>query len=461
MLKKFFDYYKASAPATNIDKTLLSIKRFKSLRWKTFSAFTLGYTMFYVCRLSLNVMKGPIVKEGVFSETELGIIGSVLFFTYAFGKFFNGFLSDHCNIRKFLSTGLLVTALINLSLGFLHSFILFAILWGINGWFQSIGAPSCVVELSRWYNDKERGTYYGFWIISHNLGEGLTFIMTATIVATIGWRYGFIYSALLGLIGTLIIWKFVHDSPESEGFPPVNSAKTQNDSPASKPINVGKAQISVLKNPAIWILAISSAFMYISRYAINSWGIFFLQNEKNYTLKQAGIILAINSIFGIIGTAFSGFISDTMFNERRNLPALIAGIMDVIALCMFLLIPGHHFWIDALAMILFGTGIGVLICFLGGLMAVDIAPKNASGAALGVIGIASYLGAGIQDIMSGILIEGHKHIIKGITHYDFTYISWFWISAALLSAIMATFVWNTKENNEKNYLQQTSKINKT
>ena len=33
---------------------------------------------------------------------------------------------------------------------------------------------------------------------------------------------------------------------------------------------------------------------------------------------------------------------------------------------------------------------------------------NASGAALGIVGIASYIGAGIQDIMSGILIGGHK-----------------------------------------------------
>lgn len=74
----------------------------------------------------------------------------------------------------------------------------------------------------------------------------------------------------------------------------------------------------------------------------------------------------------------------------------------------FLLVPGVHFWLDALAMVLFGIGIGVLICFLGGLMAVDIAPRNASGAALGVVGIASYIGAGLQDVMSGILIEGQK-----------------------------------------------------
>ena len=78
------------------------------------------------------------------------------------------------------------------------------------------------------------------------------------------------------------------------------------------------------------------------------------------------------------------------------------GLTNTLALCLFLLVPGVHFWLDALAMVLFGIGIGVLICFLGGLMAVDIAPRNASGAALGVVGIASYIGAGLQDVMSGV-----------------------------------------------------------
>ena len=102
---------------------------------------TLGYGMYYVCRLSLNVVKKPIVEEGIFSETELGIIGSVLFFTYAVGKFTNGFLADRSNIKRFMSTGLLVTALVNLCLGFIHSFVLFAVLWGISGWFQSRVVP--------------------------------------------------------------------------------------------------------------------------------------------------------------------------------------------------------------------------------------------------------------------------------------------------------------------------------
>lgn len=80
MLKHIIDFYKVSAPAPcNGDSLPEQKQRLKRLQWSTFLAATLGYSMYYVCRLSLNVVKKPIVDEGIFSETELGIIGSVLF----------------------------------------------------------------------------------------------------------------------------------------------------------------------------------------------------------------------------------------------------------------------------------------------------------------------------------------------------------------------------------------------
>lgn len=343
-----------------------------------------------------------------------------------------------------MTTGLLVTALVNLCLGFTNSFILFAILWGISGWFQSMGAASCVVGLSRWFCDKERGSFYGFWSASHNIGEALTFIIVASVVSVLGWRYGFLGAGLVGLIGALIIWRFLHDTPQSEGLPAVNQPKEKKEMNAVETADYNKAQKQVLLMPAIWILALSSAFMYISRYAVNSWGVFYLEAEKGYSTLDASFIISINSVCGIVGTVFSGFISDKLFGGRRNVPALIFGLMNVAALCLFLLVPGVHTWVDVTAMILFGTSIGVLLCFLGGLMAVDIAPRNASGAALGVVGIASYIGVGLQDVMSGVLIEGNKTVVNGADVYDFTYINWFWIGAAILSVLFALLVWNAR-----------------
>lgn len=443
MLKHIIDFYRVSPAAPcNGESLAEQQRRLKRMQWSTFLSATAGYGLYYVCRLSLNVVKKPIVEEGIFSETELGIIGSVLFFTYAVGKLTNGFLADRSNINRFMSTGLLVTALVNLCLGFIHSFVLFAILWGISGWFQSMGAASCVVGLSRWFDDKKRGSFYGFWSASHNIGEALTFIVVASIVSVSGWRYGFLGAGMIGLIGALIVWRFFHDSPQSKGLPAVNRPKEKKERNASEVEDFNRAQKAVLRNPAIWILALSSAFMYISRYAVNSWGVFYLETQKGYTTLDASFIISVSSVCGIIGTMFSGVISDKLFGGRRNVPALIFGLMNVIALCLFLLVPGVHFWLDIMAMVLFGSGIGVLLCFLGGLMAVDIAPRNASGAALGIVGIASYIGAGLQDVMSGLLIEGNKSLIDGVEVYDFTYINWFWIGAAVLSTLLALLVWN-------------------
>lgn len=445
ILKSVIDFYRVSTPKScNYSSSEEIKKKMRIYKWSTFLSATFGYGMYYVCRLSLNVVKKPIVEEGIFSETELGIIGPVLFFTYAIGKFTNGFMADRSNINRFMSTGLLITSLVNLALGFTNSFILFAVLWGISGWFQSMGAASCVVGLSRWFDDKERGSFYGFWSASHNIGEALTFIIVASIVSALGWRYGFWGAGLLGLLGTLIIWNFFHDSPESKGLPS-NIKKVQT---TENTADYNEAQKQVLLMPAIWILALSSAFMYISRYAVNSWGVFYLEAQKGYSTLDASFIISVNSVCGIVGTAFSGYISDKLFNGRRNIPALIFGLLNVGALSIFLLVPGVHYWLDVIAMIMFGLGIGVLLCFLGGLMAVDIAPRNASGAALGVVGIASYVGAGIQDVMSGILIEGNKTIVDGQDVYDFTAINYFWIGAALLSVICALLVWNAKASRE-------------
>ncbi len=68
-----------------------------------------------------------------------------------------------------VAAGLLLSAVVNLCLGFTNSFVLFIALWAVNGWAQSMGAAPCVVALSRWFSDKDRGSVYGFWSNSTTL----------------------------------------------------------------------------------------------------------------------------------------------------------------------------------------------------------------------------------------------------------------------------------------------------
>jgi OPA family sugar phosphate sensor protein UhpC-like MFS transporter len=87
---------------------------------------------------------------------------------------------------------------------------------------------------------------------------------------------------------------------------------------------------------------------------------------------------------------------------------------------------------------LFSLASGVLYCIVAGLMAVDIVPRKATGAALGIVGISSYVAAGIQDIVSGYLIEGYT-TEAGV--YDFGPVAMFWLAASVIAFVLPVLNW--------------------
>ncbi len=462
MLKKIRAFYGTGKPAPPLQcSDEEQSKLYRKLRLQSFIAGTVGYSLYYVCRTTLNVVKKPIIDSGALDAQQLGIISSALLFAYAVGKFVNGFLADHSNIKRFMATGLTVSFIANLCVGLLGLFsgmtaitttalfIVFAILWGINGWSQSMGAAPAIIALSRWYPLKSRGTYYGFFSASHNLGEAISFLFVGLVVGLAGWQWGFIGSSIAGMTGVAVILCFLHDTPESKGLPPVEvlSGEAENTQEVEKK-SVGAAQRAVFTNPYIWILALASACMYVSRYAINGWGVIFLQETKGFTLATATQVISINAFLGIIGTVFSGWMSDKWFNGSRYSIAVTFGILCSLSLVLFLY-SGPGMFVNILAMVLFGIAIGVLICFVGGLMAIDLVPRQASGAALGMVGIASYVGAGIQDIISGGLLERNKTVVDGITTHDYGIASIFWIAASVLSFLLIMVVWRKASKNKK------------
>ena len=78
------------------------------------------------------------------------------------------------------------------------------------------------------------------------------------------------------------------------------------------------------------------------------------------------------------------------------------------------------------------------------MFAVDIAPRGATGAAMGLVGIFSYLGAGTQDIISAGLISARIEIVEGVTIYNFDTVILYWIGTSVVSMILAATSWNTK-----------------
>ena len=444
-----YSYFRISKPSAEKVPQEKVGTVYKSLRNRTFWGVTIAYSLYYVCRMSINVVKQPLIDEGILSAGQLGLIGSALLFVYAIGKFMNGFIADYCNIRRFMATGLFISALMNLIMGALGLFssmipmivifVSFAILWGINGWMQSMGSGPGVISLSRWFSRSKRGTYYSIFSSSPYIGEFISYNILAVVVAWLGWQAGFIVAALAGLAGAAIILLFVSDTPESKGLPSIQEISgeelTKEDKMATKDL-----QKMVLKHPGIWVIALSSAFIYITKYAVAGWGVLFLQKARGFELAEASQVIAFSAVFGILGTVLAGWLSDRLFKGDRVKPAVLSGIISTSSLILFLFVGGG-FILNIFYVSLFSLSVGVLYCIVAGLMAVDIVPRKATGAALGVVGISSYVAAGLQDITSGYLIQGFTTQVEGVDIYDFGPVSWFWVIAAVASFVLPVLNW--------------------
>lgn len=439
--------------ATGEDKSLLRDQKqvdrlYKRNRIAIMSAITLGYGIAYTCRLGLSVVKKPLIDGGIFSAEQLGVIGSSIFYAYALGKLFNGFLADHANMRTFWPAGVLLSALINIGMGWSTLLWVSVLLWAFNGWFQGFGAPAGVVSLSQWFSNRERGRYYGIWSTAHSLGEGLTFVGLAALVTYFGWRAAFIGPGMLCVALAFVLYVFMQDRPQTLGLPSVADWKNDHGATltdgAGKPKTTWQMQISILKLPSMWVLAFASATMTMTRYGMNSWGMLYLQEAKGYSDLQAGGLLALNPLAGLAGCAAYGFISDKLFGARRPPVNLICGLLEILALAlMFFSPPGHPFLLTA-AFLVYGFSINGLITSLAGLFAVDIAPKKAAGAAMGFIGVFSYLGAAIQERISGFLIGQGTTVVHGVRQYDFHNAVVFWLGTSVASLILATSLWRVK-----------------
>jgi OPA family sugar phosphate sensor protein UhpC-like MFS transporter len=421
---------------------------YKRHRLRIMLAITIGYGLVYTCRLALSMVKKPLIDGGIFTPVELGLIGSALFYTYAFGKLTNGFLADHMNLKVFFAFGVLISALINIGMGFSTILWVSVVLWGLNGWFQGFGAPSGAVAMANWFSNSERGRVYGIWSTAHAIGEGLTFVGVAALVTLWGWRAGFWGPGMLCVVVAGGLYLLMQDRPPTLGLPRVadwkNDHVSSDESHRETNESIWAVQRTILRIPAIWVLALSSASIYVTRYAINSWGVLYLQEAKGYSLMQAGTVISVNTVAGILGAVAFGFASDKIFNARRPPTNVIFAFLEIIGLLMVFFGPPGRPVFMTVAFFIYGFGLTGLVTSLGGLFALDIAPKRAAGAAMGFIGVFSYIGAALQDQVSGHLIERGITLVDGVRHYDFSTVIWFWVGSSILSFILATSLWRVR-----------------
>ncbi len=396
-------------------------------RFRIFYACFIGYTVFYLCKKNIAVALPGLSSEYGYSNTELGLLGSSLYLTYGVGKFINGVLADASDVRKFLPTALIMTAIANLCFALSAVFItpghvsffglptntillwLFVFFWGASGWFQSAGFPAVAKSLTYWYSNSERGTKWSLWSCSHQTGTFLSVIISGFLVAHWGWKMAFFVPGTLAIITAVWLYDRLRDRPQSLGLPDI---ETYNNEPVAKKAdnceedNRSYVEIfkeNILYNKTIWLLAIAYIFVYIIRFGAEDWMIKYLSEAKNNSLEIAAMKLSSLPLVGIVGTVCAGLISDKIFKGQRAIVNLI--YLTGVVVCLILLKFNTISAIDFILIGLLGAFTYGPQMMIGGLCAVESSSKKVASAATGFTGTFGYVGAVLSATGTGFMVD--------------------------------------------------------
>lgn len=406
-------------------------------RRRIFLSLFMGYGILYFCRKNISAVLPILGSQLKYSNTQLGILGSTLYLTYGFGKFCNGVLADQANIRTFMATSLLLSGVLNLWFGSLDALWAMALIWGLNGWIQSMGFPPIARALTIWYENRGRATRWAFWTTSHQAGTAAILALVGGILHTFpgNWRLGFYLPGVIcSLVGIGLFFSLA-DTPESKGLPRtvafINDAAEVEASSSYRQIFLGR----VLRNRQLWVIAGVNLCVYIIRYGTLDWATKFLVETKGYSNAMAAGMASFMPFFGIAGVLVAGWVSDVIF--RGSFRTINALMLLGLALSIYAFYASGtvaNYTRDLTLLAAIGFFVEGPQSVLGGIASVDVGGSaRIASAAAGLVGVCGYLGATLSSIGTGFFVDRY---------------GWgggfnFWIICAAIGFLLCLFAWRS------------------
>jgi len=386
----FFRRLFAPAPAIPVISTNPAViaRAYRGWRWQVLLTAMVGYALFYFVRKNLSVAMPLLNKDLGIEKADLGLFLTLHGLLYGVARFANGFLADRASARAFMAVGLAASALMNIFFGLGSAVVMLGLVWMLNGWVQGMGFPPVSRLMTHWFPPRELATKQSIWNTSHSIGASLVVVLCGYLV-TIHWRLCFLVPAALALLGSVLLWMFLPDTPPSVGLPEVEGTERAAKNPEHGDDFRAFLMANVFRNPYIWLLALANFFVYVVRYAVLDWGPTLLTEAKDVDLTQASWMVAAFEVSGIVGMLLAGWVTDRVFGGRGARTCLVYMAMAGIFVFLFWRLPAASAALNAATLCAAGFFIYGPQALIGIIVA-NLATKRAAATAAGFTGIFGY-----------------------------------------------------------------------
>ncbi len=444
-------------------------RRQRIINWMSLG---LLYAFFYMTRYNYTAVAPTLADLLGWKNTDLGIFETLMPLVYGLSVVLNGPFADRTGGKKAFLFGAIGVALMNFLFGMASLAVsspavwegaglsrhvvtpaalkfglsggmiltLMAIVWGMNGFFQSFGALSIVKVNAQWFHVRERGTFAGIFGVLIRMGLLLAFQGVPLILLVLPWQYAFWIPGACVLVLFVINYLFMYNSPKDAGLGDFDTGD-EIEGDESQPSSLTFVIKKVFASRLMWMIALGSMMIgFVRRSVVDAWWpkyfVDFYGANKSafatylpYIIATWGIALA-----GIAGGFVFGIASDRTFGGRRA-PVITFGFIGMaVVLALFgvsdLLNFGPIF--AACCLVLLSFFVNGAHGMIGGAASMDFGGKRAAASAAGLFDGMQYLAGAFVGIGVGYITT------------NWGWGAWHWapIPFALIGAYVMSRLWN-------------------
>lgn len=359
----------------------------KKSKWVV-AALWLVYAASYFIRTCYSAAIISIVEEGFFNKGQVGLIGTAFFVCYGAGQLISGPLGDKINPFKMVVFGSMAGAVSCFAMAFADSLILMLIIWGANGFFQSMLWSPILRIFSETIDESMHKKAILNISLSFPTGTICAYLISAVIIRYSHWRYVFVCGSVCIFAASLLVLLLTLGIKN-------DIVKTE--------ILIGKSDSEKSKTGFLPLAMLSGLFIIIIPSFIHGM---MRDGIANWVPTMIGETYGVSASFSVFLTillpicnAFGAYMGTPLYKkcgENEMKTAGITGIIALVPILMLLFIHKLPVYVTVILLALTTTIMYALNYLIISLVPVRFSKYSVTSSVSGILNAAAHLGGAIS-----------------------------------------------------------------
>jgi MFS transporter, ACS family, D-galactonate transporter len=262
----------------------------------------------------------PLIREDLgLSFTEAGTLAASSTLVYAFMQVPSGFLADRVGPKRLFLAGLAGTNALALAFALIHDYWLLLADQAVSGIFRALVFAPGLLLMTAVFPPHRRATAMGLYVAGGFSSNIFLNLLGPLLVGPLGWRVLFLVFGLLGLAVLALFRRQSTPEPRARDADPPGLDDA----------------LRLFRQPVMWVLGAIQYIRLAVVLGIATWLPTLIVDDKGYSLKTAGLVVALSAAVTAPSNLLGGYVSDRLGRPRL----VIGGSLVALAVSTALLVP--------------------------------------------------------------------------------------------------------------------------